>query len=67
MTRTAPAVTRADIDRALINVTSNAMNYPDPIQMAGKDTGPLRSKCVDAICDLLGIDTTAQTNAGDPQ
>ena len=50
------AVTRDDIDRALINVTSNAMNYPDPVQMAGKDTGPLRSKCVDAMCDLLGIE-----------
>ena len=48
--------TRADIDRALINVTSNAMNYPDPTQIAGKDTAPLRSKCVDAICDLLGIE-----------
>ena len=62
-------VTRADIDRALINVTSNATNYPDPIQILGKDTGPLRSKCVDAICHLLGIDTTntAQIDAGDPQ
>lgn len=54
--RTAPAVSRADIDRALINVTSNAMNYPTPSQMLGKDTGPLRKKCVDAMCDLLGIE-----------
>lgn len=52
----APAVTRDDIDRALINVTSNAMNYPTPSQMLGKDTGPLRRKCVDAVCDLLGIE-----------
>ena len=51
-----PAVTRADIDRALIDVTSNAMNYPTPSQMLGKDTGPLRRKCVDAMCDLLGIE-----------
>lgn len=50
------AVTRADIDRALIDVTSNAMNYPTPSQMLGKDTGPLRRKCVDAMCDLLGIE-----------
>ena len=56
-----PAPTRADIDRALINVTSNAMNYPDPVQILGKDTGPLRSKCVDAICHLLGTATTANT------
>lgn len=54
--RTAPAVTRDDIDRALINVTSNAMNYPTPSQMLGKDSGPLRKKCVDAVCDLLGIE-----------
>ena len=49
-------VTRADIDRALINVTSNAMNYPTPSQMLGKDTGPLRRKCVDAVCELFGIE-----------
>lgn len=49
----APAVSRADIDRALINVTSNAMNYPTPSQMLGKDAGPLRKKCVDAVWALL--------------
>lgn len=49
-------ITRDDIDRALINVTSNAMNYPTPSQMLGKDSGPLRRKCVDAMCDLLGIE-----------
>lgn len=47
---------RADIDRALINVISNAMNYPEPLQMLGKDTGPLRKKCVDAVCDLFGVE-----------
>lgn len=52
---TAP-VSRDDIDRALINVTSNAMNYPTPSQMLGKDSGPLRKKCVDAVCDLFGIE-----------
>lgn len=50
------AITRDDIDRALINVTSNAMNYPTPSQMLGKDSGPLRRKCVDAVCDLFGIE-----------
>ncbi|MDV6299972.1 hypothetical protein R3P82_12715 [Dietzia maris] len=52
----ADPVSRADIDRALINVTSNVMNYPAPAQMLGKDSGPLRRKCVDAMCDLLGIE-----------
>lgn len=51
--------TREDIDRALINVTSNAMNYPNPSQMLGKDSGPLRKKCVDAVCDLLGVEAEA--------
>lgn len=51
-----PAITRDDIDRALINVTSNAMNYPTPSQMLGKDSGPLRRKCVDAVCELFGIE-----------
>ena len=60
MPHTPRTVTRADIDGALINVTSNAMNYPDPLQILGKDTAPLRSKCVDAICDLLGIDRSTQ-------
>lgn len=55
--------TRADIDRALINVTSNAMNYPTPSQMLGKDSGPLRRKCVDAMCELLGI---KDAQAADP-
>ena len=50
------AITRDDIDRALINVTSNAMNYPTPSQMLGKDSGPLRKKCVDAVCELFGIE-----------
>lgn len=50
------AVSRDDIDRALINVTSNAMNYPTPSQMLGKDSGPLRKKCVDAVCELFGIE-----------
>lgn len=50
------AITRDDIDRALINVTSNAMNYPTPSQMLGKDSGPLRRKCVDAVCSLFGIE-----------
>ena len=49
-------VTREDIDRALINVISNAMNYPTPSQMLGKDSGPLRRKCVDAVCELFGIE-----------
>lgn len=49
-------ITRDDIDRALINVTSNAMNYPTPSQMLGKDSGPLRRKCVDAMCELFGIE-----------
>ena len=51
-----PPVSRDDIDRALINVTSNAMNYPTPSQMLGKDSGPLRKKCVDAVCELFGIE-----------
>ena len=55
--RSAPVpISSADIDRALINVTSNAMNYPTPSQMLGKDTGPLRRKCVDAVCELFGIE-----------
>ena len=56
--RSAPVpISSADIDRALINVTSNAMNYPNPSQMLGKDSGPLRRKCVDAVCALFGIET----------
>ena len=60
---TAGQWTRDDIDRALINVTSNAMNYPTPSQMLGKDSGPLRRKCVDAMCDLPGIEAE---QAADP-
>lgn len=44
---------REQIDRALTNVLSNAMNYPDPAAVLGKDTAPLRRKVVDAVMPLL--------------
>lgn len=44
---------REQVDRALTNVLSNAMNYPDPSAMLGKDTAPLRRKVVDAVMPLL--------------
>ncbi|WP_371053669.1 hypothetical protein [Rhodococcus gordoniae] len=40
---------RDELESVLVNVLSNAMNYPDPVVMLGKDTGPLREKVVDAI------------------
>lgn len=44
---------RDQVDRALTSVLSNAMNYPDPTAMLGKDTAPLRRKVVDAAMPLL--------------
>src|SRR5690625_3159172 len=40
--RTRP--TREQIESALTNVLSNAMNHPDPVAVLGKDTAPLRAR-----------------------
>jgi len=40
---------RDELESVLVNVLSNAMNYPDPVVMLGKDTGPLREKVADAV------------------
>lgn len=44
---------RDDINRALINVISEATNHPDPRAVLGKDTSKLRAKCVDAVMRVL--------------
>lgn len=54
---------REVIDRALVNVISNAMNYPDPRAVMGKDTGPLRKKAVDAVMKAL-VKHEEETRAG---
>ena len=48
--------TRDDIDRALGEVLFNANNYPNPSQMMGRDTGPLRKKCMDAVWEVVRPD-----------
>lgn len=55
---------RDELDRALVNVLSNAMNYPDPVAMIGKDSGPLRKKAVDAVLALWN-DTPKETSDGE--
>lgn len=44
--------TQEDVHRALVGVTSNAIYYPDPSVMLGRDTGLLRGKIVDAVINL---------------
>lgn len=46
-------ITREDVDRVVIGVTSNAMSYPNPVRMIGQDTSTLRKKIVDAVWTLL--------------
>ncbi len=52
---------RDELDSALVNVLSNAMNYPDPVAMLGKDSGSLRRKAVDAVLALWN-DTDEETS-----
>jgi len=48
--------TRDDIDKALGRVLFDAMNYPEPHQILGRDVSGLRKKCADAVWQVIHPD-----------
>jgi len=49
----AAPVSREAIDLALGEVLWNSANHPSPVAVLGRDTAPLRNKCVDAVMRAL--------------
>ena len=48
--------TRDDIDTALGRVLFDAMNYPVPHAVLGRDVSDLREKCADAVWQVIHPD-----------
>ena len=52
---------RDKLEGALVNVLSNASNYPERVQsrLLGTDTEPLRTKAIDAILPIIAREVAA--------